>query len=214
MEMTKQRMIKLKDILKEINDDQLVDGMSQLKTISDVEKLLPKIKSVFSGKLLFGEFECERVDMRGDGEGGSGGDQEIVIIMMFAEQTKEDPKKFALLIPVYTDIKKFPGYLKYSHMHMDFTKFSIDDMKPKQITKDDGNLLVNICKILYPNISWTVNDLRFYTKPEHQELEKYIKNPTSYKPEDLEKKPTSEPSSKEPTKKKGLFSKIKSKFFK
>ena len=210
MEMTKQRMIKLKDILKEINDDQLVDGMSQLKTISDVEKLLPKIKSVFSGKLLFGEFECVRVDMRGDGAGGS--NEEIVIIMTFDTKDPER-EKFVIFIPVYTDIKKFPGYLKYSHMHIDFTK-PISDMKPKQITKDDGNLLVNICKILYPNISWTVNDLRFGIQPEDQEIEKYIKNPTSYKPEDLEKKPTSEPSSKEPTKKKGLFSKIKSKFFK
>ena len=208
--MTKQRMIKLKDILKEINDDQLVDGMSQLKTISDVEKLLPKIKSVFSGKLLFGEFECVRVDMRGDGAGGS--NEEIVIIMTFDTKDPER-EKFVIFIPVYTDIKKFPGYLKYSHMHIDFTK-PISDMKPKQITKDDGNLLVNICKILYPNISWTVNDLRFGIQPEDQEIEKYIKNPTSYKPEDLEKKPTSEPSSKEPTKKKGLFSKIKSKFFK
>ena len=210
MEMTKQRMIKLKDILKEINDDQLVDGMSQLKTISDVEKLLPKIKSVFSGKLLFGEFECVRVDMRGDGAGGS--NEEIVIIMTFDTKDPER-EKFVIFIPVYTDIKKAPGYLKYRHMQIDFTK-PISDMKPKQITKDDGNLLVNICKILYPKISWTVNDLRFGKKPEHQEIEKYIKNPTSYKPEDLEKKPTSEPSSKEPTKKKGLFSKIKSKFFK
>jgi hypothetical protein len=205
-------MIKLKDILNEINDDQLISGMSQLKTVSDVEKLLPKIKSVFSGKLLFGEFECTRVDMRGDGEGGS--NDSITIILAFNPKEKSgdtSERRMVIFIPVYADIKKYPAYLKYTHMTMDFAK-SISDMKPKQITKDDGNLLVNVCKILYPKISWSINDLRFSKRPEHQEIEKYIKNPTSYKPEELEKKPTSEPSSKEPTKKKGLFSKIKSKF--
>ncbi len=198
-------MLKLKDILKEINDDQLISGMKPLKNITYVEKLLPKIKSVFSGKLLFGEFECTRVDIKGDVVDG-----DITIIMVF--KTKEEPKKaMVIFIPVYADIKKTPAYLKYRHMTMDFAK-SISDMKPKQITKDDGNLLVNVCKILYPKISWSINDLRFGKRPEHQEIEKYIKNPTSYKPEELEKKPTSEPSSKEPEKKKGFFSKIKSKF--
>jgi hypothetical protein len=179
--------------------------MSPLKNITYVEKLLPKIKSVFSGKLLFGEYECTRVDLKGDVVGG-----DITIIMAF--YTKEEPKKgMVIFIPVYADIKKFPAYLKYRHMTMGFAK-SIDDMQPKQITKDDGSLLVNVCKILYPKISWTVNDLRFSKTPEHQEIEKYIKNPTSYKPKELEKKPTSEPNSKQPEEKKGLFSKIKSKF--
>jgi hypothetical protein len=207
-------VIKLKDILNEVlTDEQLKTDIRTLKLVSTSKNLLPKVESLFSNKLLFGEFALIRVNISSMSKDNEGTE----IFMTF--KTEEEPiKSLVISISVYGNIQRFPMYLSARHMRFKFAQ-SMDEIKPKQITSEDGKLLAEFCKIFYPKLRWNVQDLRYVNIKETEEIAEYIKNPSKFsqwldvnKKKEMEKT-TSKETDKETGKKSGLFSKIKKKAY-